>query len=481
MHFTLLIGLAGIHTVVCLTFPFENHKFDKLSNIMKNVSETHPKITKMYSIGKSIQDRDLWVMLISKDPENKTTLKPNIKLIANMHGNEAVGREILLQFIIYLTEEYSQGNHEVVKIIDKTRLHIMPSMNPDGFENAQAGWCTGTLGRYNSRGIDLNRNFPDYFKPMSTSIQPETRAIMDWIKKTRFTLSGNLHGGALVVSYPYDNTPLETRLLKQGQSTENLTPDDDVFKHLATTYSLNHATMPYGIICRKGVPSFPNGTTNGAGWYPITGSMQDYNYVYGGCMEVTIELSCCKYPKATELPIKWNENLKSLIEFVKAGHHGVKGSIMDSVTKAKLVDVSLRIKGRTSKFYSSAEGSYWRILLPGTYTITANLLNYLPVTLNFNVSASQATILNVEMVPMNRTSVTTSVSVLVVSEPDSPTIKPSTNVDGKPIVNKLELSRQTSNETNKTLKQDSPSNSHRAFPSLFSFILSLLLLIMAVA
>lgn len=32
--------------------------------------------------------RDLWVLLISKNPETEVLLKPNVKYIANMHGNE---------------------------------------------------------------------------------------------------------------------------------------------------------------------------------------------------------------------------------------------------------------------------------------------------------------------------------------------------------------------------------------------------------
>ncbi len=68
--------------------------------------------------------------------------------------------------------------------------------------------------RYNARGFDLNRNFPDYFKQNTKRLQPETEAYKEWIAKIQFTLSAGLHAGALVASYPFDNTP------NSGRDTE---------------------------------------------------------------------------------------------------------------------------------------------------------------------------------------------------------------------------------------------------------------------
>jgi hypothetical protein len=102
--------------------------------------------------------------------------------------------------------------------------------------------------RYNSRGFDLNRNFPDYFKQNNKRSQPETEAVKEWLSKIQFVLSGNIHGGALVASYPFDNTP--NSIFSSVLSSPSLTPDDDTFKHLATTYSLNHGRMYLGDPCK---------------------------------------------------------------------------------------------------------------------------------------------------------------------------------------------------------------------------------------
>lgn len=53
-----------------------------------------------------------------------------------MHGNEVLGRELMLKLADYLCEEYHRGDASVQKLIQKTRIHLLPSMNPDGWKIA---------------------------------------------------------------------------------------------------------------------------------------------------------------------------------------------------------------------------------------------------------------------------------------------------------------------------------------------------------
>ncbi|XP_015121016.1 carboxypeptidase M isoform X2 [Diachasma alloeum] len=372
---------------------FKYHNYEQMSRFLRATSLRFQNLTALYSIGKSFKERDLWVLVVSSSPYEHMIGKPDVKYVANIHGNEAVGRELMLHLIHLLVTKYGTDPY-ITWLLDNTRIHILPSMNPDGFEVSKEGFCEGSQGRYNARGFDLNRNFPDYFKQNNKKTQPETEAVKEWVSKIQFVISGSLHGGALVASYPFDNTP--NSLFQSYSSTPSISPDDDVFRHLSLTYAQNHGSMYLGKACSASRPGFKDGITNGAEWYPLTGGMQDFNYVWNGCMEITFELSCCKYPPAQELPHYWEENRLSLIKFLAEAHRGVHGFVIDENGNA-VERASVKVKGRDISFLTTKYGEFWRILLPGIYKLEVYANSYTPREVEFMVVKEHPTLLNVTL------------------------------------------------------------------------------------
>lgn len=139
-----------------------------------------------------------------------------------------------------------------------------------------------------------------------------------------------------------------------------------MFRHLAMVYAQNHPAMRTGHNCDE---VFPDGITNGAHWYELNGGMQDFNYVNSNCFDLTLELSCCKFPNASELPTEWAKNKRSLIEYIKMVHQGIKGLVTDH-NGYPLPDMEVLVEGlETKPVRTTRRGEFWRLLLPGTYNI----------------------------------------------------------------------------------------------------------------
>lgn len=45
--------------------------------------------------------------------------------------------------------------------------------------------------------------------------------------------------------------------------------------------------------------------------------MNDFSYLHTNCFEVTVELSCDKFPHASELPVEWENNRESLLVYME--------------------------------------------------------------------------------------------------------------------------------------------------------------------
>ncbi|XP_039751750.1 carboxypeptidase D-like isoform X2 [Pararge aegeria] len=376
---------------------FSHHDYVKMEKFLQDLAASYPDITRLTRIGKSVEDRELYVLEITKSPGRHIPGKPEFKYVANMHGNEVVGRELLLLLAKYLCQEYKRGDKRIQNILNSTRIHLMPSMNPDGYEHASISDYDSSRGRSNANNIDLNRNFPDQYGPTrdNSEPEPETLAVMNWSQSIPFVLSANLHGGALVANYPYDNNPD----MKSG--LENLSPDNAVFVHLAHVYSDAHRKMHLGQPCKEHARAddrFPEGITNGAKWYVLSGGMQDWNYLHSNDMELTLELGCFKFPPAEDLPTYWEDNREALLEFIEEVHKSVHGFVHSHIGHV-IANATISVSGIRHTIRSAKDGDYWRLLTPGTYNITASKANYESVTEQITVPVNGSVSLNFTLMP----------------------------------------------------------------------------------
>ncbi|XP_032937032.1 adipocyte enhancer-binding protein 1 isoform X1 [Catharus ustulatus] len=397
---------------------FRHHSYKDMRQLMKVVNEECPTITRIYNIGKSSRGLKIYAMEISDNPGEHETGEPEFRYTAGLHGNEALGRELLLLLMQFLCKEYHDGNPRVRGLITDTRIHLVPSLNPDGYELAhEAGSELGNwaLGHWTEEGFDLFENFPDlasalwaaeerrlvphqfpnhhipipeHYLSEDAAVAVETRAVMAWMDKNPFVLGANLQGGEKLVSFPFDTarpsppTPAAApRPLDYEDEHPELqeTPDHAVFRWLAISYASAHLTMTETFRggCHAQDVTDAMGIVQGAKWHPKAGSMNDFSYLHTNCLELSIYLGCDKFPHESELQQEWENNKESLLTFMEQVHRGIKGVVTDQQGEP-IANATIVVGGINHNVRTASGGDYWRILNPGEYRVSARAEGYNP-------------------------------------------------------------------------------------------------------
>lgn len=353
------------------TYPLNYYPTNvQIGTMLQAMQTTYPTLAQYFTIGNSVSGRPIHGIRIS-DNVGVNEPEPEVRLSSTIHGDEVTGMNLTINYAYYLLENYNRpGREDCTYIVDNYDLYLIPDYNPDG---------TALNQRYNQNGVDLNRNFPE---PAGTDPIREIENVqfMAFHRAHHSVISINYHGGALVMNYPWDYT-------------YTLAPDNDALIRLSLEYSTRNLPMYNG--------AFPQGITNGAAWYVITGGLQDWCYDQSDDMDITVEISNTKWPPASQLATFWNDNRESMMAYVKSARCGVNG-VVTAADSGLPLDATIRVTGIATEVHTDpACGDYYKLLPTGTYTISYEALGYVTQTrTGVATTWGTPTVLDVQLQPL---------------------------------------------------------------------------------
>ncbi|WP_369388537.1 M14 family zinc carboxypeptidase [Streptomyces sp. CG1] len=215
-----------------------------------DTAEANPGLTKVESIGKTINGQDILALKLTKNARKSDDgSKPSVLYLSNQHAREWITPEMTRRLMHYYLDHY-RTDSRIRKAVDSTELWFVISANPDGYDYTFKNSST-RLWRKNLRdvngdgvigtgdGVDLNRNFPykwgyddegsspnptsETYRGASPASEPETRALDAFEKRIGFTYAVNYHSAAELLLYGV------------GWQVATPTPDDVLYKALAGT------------------------------------------------------------------------------------------------------------------------------------------------------------------------------------------------------------------------------------------------------
>lgn len=336
--------------------------YSQYLEIMQMFRDSFPEICSVDTVGESTNGRLLLAARLGTSSKSLYEL-PRVLLSSTIHGDEVLGYSMMLLLLNELLENSQSA--EVVDLLDRLNLFIIPLTNPDGTYFISNETVSGAR-RFNANGIDLNRNFPDPSSgdhPWGESWQKETIALMSFLDSIRPNLSANYHGGSEVVNYPFD-------------TWSALHADDDWFRLISREYA--DTAMHYfpGYMSSS---EFDNGITNGYAWYSVDGGMQDYVTWFLRGRELTIEISNIKTPPEAAILTYWNANRNSMVNLIRQALYGIGGKVIDDKMNIPIqaeIIIPDHDKLNSEVFSDSINGYYYRPLISGIYDIKISAEGY---------------------------------------------------------------------------------------------------------
>ncbi|XP_046443448.1 carboxypeptidase B-like isoform X3 [Daphnia pulex] len=137
----------------------EYHDYTTISVFLAQIAQAHPDIVTLKTIGKTHENREMYMVKISNTQANSNVTKNAILVDGGIHAREWIAPAFNTWLINELVENYAAHP----EYLDNLDWYILPVMNPDGYVYS---FADDRLWRKNRNpvngpcvGIDLNRNF----------------------------------------------------------------------------------------------------------------------------------------------------------------------------------------------------------------------------------------------------------------------------------------------------------------------------------
>jgi len=200
--------------------------YSEIVAYLDTLTSTYPSITTdKFSIGTSIEWRDLWVVKISDNPDVDED-EPEILYVSLIHAREPCAGAAVLHLMEHYLSNYGV-DPEITELVNTRELFFLPVQNPDGYvHNEQTDPDGGGMWRKNRRnngdgeyGVDCNRNYgyqwgydnmgsssttsSETYRGTGPFSEPETDYIKDFVISRSFAIMHNFHTYSNLELWPY--------------------------------------------------------------------------------------------------------------------------------------------------------------------------------------------------------------------------------------------------------------------------------------
>jgi len=343
---------------------FSYHTYDTLLSELRRLEKAHPQTGELHDLGVSSDGRTrVWAFKISDDAAKEED-EPNVLLTGGIHGNERVASEMALFTIQRLLSEDSCRG-----LIDTTQIWVIPILNPAGHKADNS--------HHNANGVDLNRDFPADW----------TSDDLDGVPIEIHNLVKSFHLGREHVVAGIDLHTYGQAYLLPWAHTHQKPADWDALKDLADQMAKTsgYRVLPLTEYMGRTVP----------------GGAADYWYGRYGTFYYGLELGTSHAPSAGQLGDLCRKNLPGIMIMMNrvhtstlTGHVTRGGKPVAAVVDVDGIDTPANL--RRPYMSDATFGRYYRILLPGTYTVRFTFEGKTMVKKNVTIVDDRQTVLDIE-------------------------------------------------------------------------------------